>query len=132
MKGLDTNVLVRYLTQDEAAQAKRASECIKGECSSDRPCLINRIVLCELVWVLEGAYGYRRADIADVLEKILRTNQFLIEDLQACWSAFEKYRASRVDFSDALLAGTNRMLGCEATITFDKGAAQLEDFELLE
>jgi predicted nucleic-acid-binding protein len=47
------------------------------------------------------------------------------------FGAFEKYRASRVDFAGALLAGTNRMLGCEATITFDKGAAQLEDFELL-
>ena len=132
MKGLDTNVITRYLTQDDPAQAKLASEYVKRECSSEQPCLINRIVLCELVWVLESAYRYRRPVIADVLEKILRTAQFMVEDLQACWSALESYRTSRVDFADALLGGTNRLMGCQATITFDKEASQLQDFELLE
>jgi predicted nucleic-acid-binding protein len=130
VRGLDTNVLARYLTQDEPAQARLASKCVK-ECSSEQPCLINRIVLCELVWVLESAYGYRRAVIADVLDRILRTAQFEVEDLQACWSALESYRASRADFADALLGGTNRMLGCETTMTFDQDAAKLPDFELL-
>jgi len=83
MTGIDTNVLVRYLVQDDAEQARKATHFISNECASDNPGLINRIVLCELVWVLESSYGYPRAQVAFTLEKILRTTQFKVEDHDA-------------------------------------------------
>jgi predicted nucleic-acid-binding protein len=57
---------------------------------------------------------------------------FEVEDLQSCWNALESYRNSRVDFADALLGDTNRMMDCDATITFDREAAALQEFALLE
>lgn len=131
MKGLDTNVLIRYLVGDDKNQSKRASRFVRSECTLESPCLLNRIVLCELVWVLETAYGYSRKVTGDVLEKILRTGQFLLEDPDAAWSALRAYRITGVDFADCLLGKINRNLGCETTVTFDRKAGSLEQFTLL-
>ena len=68
MIGLDTNVLVRFLVQDDPAQSALAAQLVEGRCHPDSPGLINRIVLCELVWVLESCYRYSRFQIVDVLE----------------------------------------------------------------
>ncbi len=130
MTGIDTNVLVRYLVQDDPDQAKKAARFIANECSSDDPGLLNRIVLCELVWVLESAYGYPREKVAFALEKILRTTQFRIEDHQEAWSSFREYQEGG-DFADAFIAAVNRRLGCERTVTFDRKAARRPGFVAL-
>jgi predicted nucleic-acid-binding protein len=129
--GLDTNVLVRYLVQDDPGQARRATQLIKRECTRESPGFINRIVLCEIVWVLEAAYGYSKQEITLVLEKVLRTSQFQVEDVQAAWSAFRLYQKSKADFADCLLGTVNRQHGCQRTVTFDRQASQLEGFEML-
>jgi len=129
--GLDTNVLVRYLVQDDPGQSRRASQLISRECTREAPGFINRIVLCELVWVLETAYGYSKEAIAGVLEKVLRTSQFQIEDVQAAWTAFRLYRKGRADFADCLLGTVNHHQGCDRTVTFDQQAGKLEGFDLL-
>ena len=131
MKGLDTNVLIRHLVQDDAAQAKRAGRFIAAECLREDPCFINRIVLCETVWVLESAYGYAREDIAGVLERIIRTHQFRIEDVQASWTALRMYRSGGADFADCLLGETNLAAGCSETVTLDKKAAKAGRLRLL-
>ncbi|MBI5379826.1 MAG: type II toxin-antitoxin system VapC family toxin [Nitrospirae bacterium] len=131
MKGIDTNVLVRYLVKDDSAQSNKASRFIARECSRESPCLINRIVLCDLVWVLESAYGYPKETIAAVLEQILRTSQFQIEDLPAAWIALREYRKGRAGFADCFLGVVNRRLGCEHTATFDASAGRMEGFLLL-
>lgn len=131
MKGIDTNVLVRYLVQDDPLQAKKAGRFIERECSSESPGFINRIVLCELVWVLESAYGYTSAAIAAVLEKILRTRQLKIENLEAAWIALREYQKGGADFADNLLAVVNRQWGCKHTVTFDKKAGPREGFLLI-
>jgi predicted nucleic-acid-binding protein len=129
--GLDTNVLVRYLVQDDPQQAQQASTMIRTRCTQDRPCFINRIVLCELVWVLETAYTYERGTIANVLERILRTQQFVIEDIDIVWTAWRTFGQSRADFADCLLGHSNRHYGCETTCTFDRDAGRLNEFFLL-
>lgn len=131
MIGLDTNVLVRYLVQDEPLQAAAATQCIEQRCHSDFPGRVNRTVLCELVWVLESSYGYSRLEIAAVLERIFRTSQLVVEDLDAAWAALQHYRASGVDFADALIGIVNRRAGCAVTVTLDRKAARLAEFELL-
>ena len=131
MKGLDTNVLVRFLIQDDKAQGPKAAACVKEACTPEQPCVLNRIVLCELVWVLESAYGYARPIVAGVIERILRTEEFTVEDVDVAWAALAAYLDSGVDFSDALIGRGNRVNGGAATMTFDRKAAALDDFELL-
>lgn len=131
MIGLDTNVLVRYLVQDDPGQSRKATQVIAKQCTRDDPGFINRIVLCELVWVLESAYGYSKETIVTVLEKLLRTGQLKIEDTQSAWTAFRMYQKGKADFADCLLGAANRFDGCNETVTFDQTASKLEDFRLL-
>ena len=131
MIGLDTNVLVRYLVQDDPGQSRKATQVIAKRCTRDDPGFINHIVLCELVWVLESAYGYSKDTIVPVLEKLLRTSQLKIEDTQSAWTAFRTYQKGKADFADCLLGTTNRFGGCDETVTFDQAAGKLEDFQLL-
>ncbi len=131
MKALDTNVLIRFLVQDDPAQAQAASHYLRTHCTRDQPGFINRIVLCEIVWVLESAYGYSRAQIAEVIEKLLQTSQLTIDASEAAWIALAQYAKETVDFADALIATLNKQAGCRATVTFDKKAARLPEFELL-
>lgn len=131
MIGLDTNVLVRHLVQDDPGQSRKATQLITKQCTRDDPGFINRIVLCELVWVLESAYGYPKDTIVVVLDKLLRTSQLKIEDVQAVWTAFRMYQKGKADFADCLLGTSNRIGGCNSTVTFDQLASKLEGFQLL-
>lgn len=132
MKGLDTNVLVRFLVKDDRRQAATAGAFIRGHCTAESPCYINRIVLCELEWVLESAYLYSRRVVAEVIEKIMRTGEFVIEDADEAWVALGAYRDGGADFADCLLAQTNLARGCDATATFDRKAGLTNGFQPLE
>jgi predicted nucleic-acid-binding protein len=127
LKGIDTNVLIRYLIQDEPEQARRASRFIATACSADDPGFINRIVLCELVWVLESAYGYARDRMAQLIENLLRTAQLKVEDHDVAWAALREYQTG-ADFADALIAALNQRVGCEDTVTFDRKAGRRPGF----
>ncbi len=93
---------------------------------------MNRIVCCELVWVLQRCYGYSREQIGDVLERLLRTRQISVEDLPGTWKALGEYRSGKADFADALIAATNRERGCGETVTFDRVAGTLDGMRLLK
>lgn len=131
MIGLDTNVLIRHLTQDEPEQAARASSLIEQQCSIEEPGYINRVVICEVVWVLERAYRYERHLIASCLETILRTADLRIENEKAAWAALARYQDG-YDFADALIAETNVMAGVSVTATFDRKAAALQGFRTVD
>ena len=132
MKGLDTNVLVRYLVQDDPKQAARAVRFIETSCTEERPCYIGTIVLCELAWVLESNYRQTRAEIAVVIEKLLQIGQLEVANPNVVWRALSDYRKSNVDFPDHLLARFNESAGCDSTVTFDKKASSQPAFELLK
>ena len=131
MKGVDTNVLVRYLVRDDPDQTAVADRFIEGDCTADAPAFIAHIVLCELVWVLSSGYGYRRSDALKVVEQMLRVAQFRIESLQTVWQALADAREGTADFSDYLLARANGSRGCKYTVRFDKKAGDHEMFQLL-
>lgn len=131
MTGLDTNVLVRYLVQDEPSQARRASDLVESAEDRGDRLHLGAIVLCELVWVLESAYGVKQGDLVAALERILATRSFEIEHRDCARAALEDYRASRADFSDSLLGRLNRAAGCDTTYTFDRTAGTLETFTAL-
>lgn len=131
MKGLDTNVLVRYFTQDDPVQSAAAERCIQSTCTADQPGLIHAVVLCELVWVLETAYGYSRDQIVNVLDLVLRTRQLQVQDREIMREALTVYRSGKADFADAVIGHGNRTAGCETTYTFDRKAARLPEFTAL-
>jgi predicted nucleic-acid-binding protein len=131
MIGLDTNLLVRYLTQDDLAQAKKAGEVIEKAAAKGEKLLIHPVVLCELVWVLETAYDYARKEVAVVLEKILRTAQSEIPEKETVWRAWGDYRSGKGDFADYLIGRANEHMGAEHTITFDQTLKPHKPFRVL-
>lgn len=131
MKGLDTNVLIRYLVQDDPKQSTIASDFIELQCTTDNPCHVGKIVLCEIAWVLESLYGQTRKEIANIVEQLLQVGQLDIPESDVVWRALSDYRKSNADFPDHLLARVNESNGCDVTVTFDKKASKQPLFELL-
>jgi predicted nucleic-acid-binding protein len=132
MRGLDTNVLVRYLVKDDRRQAEVASAYILKAVADGGRCFINYIVLCELVWVLESAYGFGRREIAGVLEKILVARQFDIEQKDIVRQAVSDYGQGKGDLADYLIGRVNHEHGCNRTATFDRSLKNAPVFEVLD
>ena len=130
MIGIDTNVLVRVIVRDDLDQARKAERFINRNCSSLQPGFINRIVLCELVWVLETSYRYPREKVALALKTVLRSFQFEVEDSGQAWLSLLEYQRG-ADFADSFISSVNRNFGCESTFTFDQKAARRPGFTLL-
>jgi predicted nucleic-acid-binding protein len=129
--GLDTNVLVRYLTQDDPAQSRRANKLIADSAARGELLHLGTIVLCETVWVLRWAYGAAKADIVRSLNQILDTTQFSIEEADACREALASYAEGQGDFSDYLIGARNRRAGCSTTATFDRKLRRSDLFRAL-
>ncbi len=132
MIGLDTNVLVRYLTQDDTRQASAAARLLENELSADTPGYVCAVVLAELVWVLSAAYAATREEIADTVEGLLGAPSLAFEHKAEVWQALRSYRAAKADFSDCLVAQVARAAGCTRIATFDRTAARVEGFALLQ
>lgn len=129
MIGLDTNVIVRYIVEDDEKQAKIATRIINN-CTSDEPGFISHLVLVELVWVLGSCYDADKPALITVIEQLLQTKQLVVEQAEAVWHALDDYKQSPADFSDCLLSRNNHEAGCVVTMTFNKGAAKLPLMEL--
>lgn len=131
MNGLDTNILVRYLVQDDIEQGRLAAEYIKQVKASGETCFINNIVLCELVWVLKSSYKLSRSEIIDVLEKILRTDVFDFENRETAWLSVQEMKKGKADFSDYFIVKLNKQANCTETATFDIKLQEVEEILLL-
>lgn len=129
MIGLDTNILVRYLTRDEEQQWQQAVDLIQ----QNQPCFIANIVLCELVWVLKGAnYRFQKAEIVLVLEAMLHSAAFVFENRSTVDQALQHYKEGRADFSDYLIGAVSRQSGCTETASFDSKLKNEKGFRWLE
>jgi predicted nucleic-acid-binding protein len=131
MIGLDTNVLVRYFAQDDPNQSAVAAKFIEGTCSEENPGFINHLVLCETVWVLARCYHVEKDTMVVILEKILKTEQFKIQNVDVVWRALREFKKTGADFADCLLAQINSGNGCEHTVTFDRKASASAGYQLL-
>jgi predicted nucleic-acid-binding protein len=129
--GLDTNVVVRYLTQDDPKQAAMASKLFEEVLSVERPGFISLVTLCEIGWVLVECYDAEKSRISAVMQALLGSRQLVIEEADLVWKALRAWDKSTADFSDALLGQVLMARGCEKALTFDKTAARLPCFELL-
>ena len=130
MIALDTNVVVRFLVQDDPDQAALAGEVMAG-LTVDAPGFISREVMIELVWVLERAYRNTRVEVADALEGLLTASEIEIEAADDVGLALFRYRNDGLGFADLMIAAAARRVGAAELVTFDRKAARIDGVRLL-
>jgi predicted nucleic-acid-binding protein len=128
MIGLDTNILVRYVTQDDPVQSRIASDVFERRISKANPGFVSVVVMAELAWVLDRAYGFTPAEIASVLERLLQLEVLEVERAPAGFIAMIAVRDGTGSFADALIAELATQAGCAHTLTFDRQALRINGF----
>lgn len=131
MKGLDTNILIRFLIADEPEQSLVVRALFRRGVRDSKRFHVSTIVLCEVVWVLRAVYRLPRKKIVSALESILALAFLEIQDLELVEQALDDYRAGRADFADYLIGCQDRRAGCTDTLTFDSDLAGSPGFALL-
>ncbi|HEV3371849.1 MAG TPA: type II toxin-antitoxin system VapC family toxin [Xanthobacteraceae bacterium] len=131
MIGLDTNVLVRYLTQDDPIQSPKATRLIERGLTEADPGFVSVVTMAETVWVLDRAYGLADDDIAAAIERALQTDVLVVESEQEVFTAMIALKEGRGSFADALIGALGAKAGCSRTLTFDRKALRLAAFKLL-
>jgi predicted nucleic-acid-binding protein len=129
--GLDTNVIVRYIVQDDPDQSARATELIERTLEIENPGFISLVAMAETAWVLERFYRLPTGRIASAIEAMLHVDVFAVECEQDVFAATVALRDGRGSFADALIGRLGARAGCAYTATFDRKASQLAEFELL-
>jgi predicted nucleic-acid-binding protein len=129
MIGLDTNILVRYLTQDDPIQSPRATDIIERRLTEENPGFVSIVAMVETVWVLDRAYGLAANEIAAAVERMLQTDVLVVENEQEVFSAMIALREGQGSFADAVIAVLGARAGCPYTLTFDQKALRLTGFE---
>jgi predicted nucleic-acid-binding protein len=130
MIGLDTNVLVRYLAQDDPVQSARATAVIERQLTEQDPGFVSIVAMVETVWVLDRAYGLTSDQIAAAVERMLQIDVLVVEHEQEVFTAMVALKRGRGSFADAIIAALGTKAGCFRTLTFDRKALRLAGFEL--
>ena len=138
MISLDTNVLVRFLLDEADApggvdadylkQRKAARRVVHDALTAGTSVYLCDVVLCELVWVLRGAYKVRRVEIVVKLEQLAAAAEVVLQNRAAVTRAIEQYKKGRADFADYLIAETSTDAGASPVYTFDDKALRTAAF----
>jgi len=131
MIALDTNVLVRFFTQDDPVQCRQTDEVMRS-LSSSNPAWIGLAVLIELEWTLSRTYKVEHASVLRALEDLLDRPEFRIEQIDTVMEALRAFRNGKAEFADCVIAASARSAGCSRTFTFDRIAARDAGMELIE
>jgi predicted nucleic-acid-binding protein len=123
MIGLDTNVLVRYIMQDDARQAPLATRLMES-LSVAEPGFVPLVAVVEFAWVLTSAYELERSQLVSALEGLLRTKEIVVDRAETVWKALRLFQGANADFADCLIERTASAEGCQWTATFDRGAVK--------
>lgn len=130
MTGLDTNVLLRFLLQDEPDQSAKAAE-LMGSFSQREPGFISNVTLAESVWILERTYRKPKLEISFLVRGLLEAEQLVVENHDVVAQALRKFDASHADFADCLIERLGNSAGCARTMTFDLKASKISGMVLL-
>lgn len=130
MIGLDTNIVLRYLLQDDAVQSGKVNRLVDG-LSPDQPGFINVATVLELVWVLRSLFKLTPAEISTQVEQLLATDVFQVQNEQQVFEAAFALKRGFGEFEDALIGALNAWAGCSESVTFDRGASRLPYFRVL-
>jgi predicted nucleic-acid-binding protein len=120
MLGLDSNVLLRHLLNDDPVQSPAATKFILANCSRETPGYINLMVLVETLWTLRRGYQYSRAELSRTVAALLATADFEIENAETVSIAVAKSDETGIDLPDLLIILHNEAHGCSRTVSFDK------------
>lgn len=130
MIGLDTNVLVRYIMQDDAKQAAKATQLIEA-LTADNPGFVSLVSVVELGWVLQASFGLRRDQVAQAVDALSRSKQLVIDQAEHVVRARRAYGSGSADFADCLIERTAAAAGCTKTMTFDVAASKSAGMTLI-
>jgi len=131
MIGLDTNVLVRYLAQDDPKQSPKATRLVES-LAVDEPGYVSIVSVVELVWVLTGCYGSTKTELCEVLATLLRAKGIVVAHADIVWKALRLFKDGKADFADCLIERFANEAGCSHTTTFDREAARHCGMRVLE
>ena len=131
MIGLDTNVILRYLLQDDPDQARRVNRIVERQLSEENPGFISLVTMLEIVWVLRSLLKRSASEIASHLEGLLAADSLEIQNEQQVFEAVFAIKRGTGEFEDALIGAVNVWAGCSHTLTFDRRARRLPHFQLV-
>jgi predicted nucleic-acid-binding protein len=130
MIGLDTNILVRYLTQDDPVQSRTATEILERGLTEDNPGFVSIVAMVETAWVLERAYGFSGTEIAAAVERMLQADALVVESEFEVFTAMIAAKEGHGSFADAVIGALGAKAKCSCTLTFDEKVLRLAGFEL--
>jgi predicted nucleic-acid-binding protein len=125
MIALDTNVVIRYLTQDDKKQSLIANKVFEKTLTPNKQGFISLVVLTEIVWVLEACYDVNKPNIINIINSLTSSKNLIVEQSHIVRIATTLFTDKNADFSDALIFSIDNHAGCEKTLTFDKKAASI-------
>lgn len=131
MIGLGTNVVLRYLLQDDTKQANQANRIVDQQLSESDPGFISIATVLEIVWVLRSLLKQSPSQIAAHIEHLLAADSFEVQNEQQVFEAAFALKRGTGEFEDALIGALNAWAGCSYTVTFDRKAARLSHFRLI-
>jgi len=131
MIGLDTNVLVRYLAQDDPVQTPKATDLLERQLNEDNPGFVSVVTMVETVWVLERAYRLKPPEVAAAVERMLQAEVLLVESEQEVFTAMIALKEETGSFADALIAALGAKAGCSHSLTFDRDACRLQGVQFI-
>jgi predicted nucleic-acid-binding protein len=129
--GLDTNVLVRYIMQDDVQQSLLASQLMESLTAAE-PGFVSMVSVIELGWVLSGPFNLNREQLAQAIEALLHTKEVIVDRAETVWQALRLFQAGQGDFADCLIERLSAAAGCRQTMTFDRGAVKHAGMLLIE
>ena len=130
MIGLDTNVPVRYLTQDDPVQSPQATDIVERRLTEENPGFVSIVAMVETVWVLDRAYRLGTLEIAATIERLLQADMLVVENEQEVFAALIALKEGQGSFADAVIAALGAKAGCSHTLSFDREALRLPGFRL--
>jgi predicted nucleic-acid-binding protein len=126
--GIDTNVLVRYILDDDPIWSAPAQRFIDDECTTERPGYVNLVVLAELVWVLSQMHGWGKEEICTVIGELLLADNLVLENPVLVAAAMSDFKQGSANFADYVIAAINKSAGAAPTVTIDKDASKYSGF----
>jgi predicted nucleic-acid-binding protein len=132
MTGIDTNILIRHILQDDSIQSPKATRIVEHRLTPNAPGFISLATMLEMAWVLENTYKFLRPELVKAIEYILLIDTFVIQNEKEVFTAMLAVKTGKGEFADALIGALCAWAGCTSTLTFDrKAASRLPGFELL-
>lgn len=132
MKGIDTNILIRFLTGDDEQQADKAYTLFKAAESEKMTLFVPLPVMLETIWVLGSVYAIQRTEILDAISDLLLMPFLKFEQRLTLQQLVHSAKGNSYDLTDLLIAHCAKINGCESVLTFDKRASKFELFELVK